>query len=166
MKTLIRTLALALLGIASTASHAQVACPPGTMPYGTGQGLSFCGPMPDTNEQAPQWQALPVKWASRWGAVATDGNRGSLGVATDVSSQSAAEKLAMQNCKDKGGAQCVLDVSYGNSCVAMLVGERGYSVKTGRTTEEAIAFATKSCSAFDKNCRVYYTNCSLAIRTQ
>ncbi|MCA8064050.1 DUF4189 domain-containing protein [Burkholderia sp. AU38729] len=151
-------------------ARAQVACPPGMIPYGTGANQSVCGEDPSYQSPsipAPQPQAPPVKWASRWGAVATDGHRGTLGVASDMSSQSSAEKQAMKDCKDKGGEQCVLDVSYGNSCVAMIVGDRGYSVKTGRTPEEAIGFAAKSCSASGDNCRrVYYTNCSLAIRTQ
>ena len=66
----------------------------------------------------------------------------------------------MQDCKAKGGTQCVLDVAYDNSCAAMVVGDNGYSIRTGSTKEEAVDFATKACSAANQNCHAYYTNCA------
>ena len=153
----------ALTGVA----HGQ-GCPAGTYPS-SGSGVFTCLPMTGTQQSpsAPQQPVLPpAKWESRWGAVATDGVKGALGVVTGMKSRAAAESIALEDCKAKGGTECILDVAYDNSCVAMSVGDKGYSVKTGQTLEEAIANATNACGASDTNCHTYYSNCSLPVRTQ
>lgn len=106
------------------------------------------------------------RWESRWGAIATNGIHGSLGTSTNMSSQAMAESSAISDCQRNGGTKCSIDVSYGNSCGAMVVGDNGYSVKAGNTLDEAIDSATAACGARDKNCHVYYKNCSMAMEVR
>ncbi len=80
-----------------------------------------------------------------------------------MSSRSSAEKEAIKDCKAKGGTQCVLDIAYDNSCAAMVVGDNGYSIRTGANNDEAIRNATNACSADNRSCRTYYTNCTQAV---
>ena len=72
----------------------------------------------------------------------------------------------MEACKAKGGTECMLDVAYDNSCVAMSVGDKGYSVRTGLTLEDAAANASNACGKLYGSCHTYYSNCSLPVRTQ
>jgi hypothetical protein len=83
-----------------------------------------------------------------------------------MSSKSRAEKSAMKDCQSKGGITCKLDVSYDNSCAALLVGDQGFSVRTGTTLNDAVKNASAACSAFTQNCHTYYSACSLPQRTQ
>lgn len=145
------------------AAHAQMACPPGTIPYGTGTDLSVCGA--DPSYQPPPGPPPPqVKWAERWGAVATYEPAGIFGTATGMASKDAAVNAAMAECKQRGGgSNCKLDIWYSNQCVAMVVSDKGYNLSTGMTTEIAAQKGMKTCvSSGDPNCHVYYTACSMA----
>ena len=146
--------------------HAENGCPPGQVPY-SGTSVSSCGPIPGYNQQKSLSEsAIQPRWESRWGAIATDGARGVLGATSNMPNKPGAQEGAMKDCKARGGEQCEIDVSYDNRCVAMSVGDAGYSIKTGRTLDEAVKNTTKACNAVDKNCHVYYTNCSPAVRIQ
>lgn len=145
--------------------HAQAACPPGTIPYGTGQGQNTCGP--DDSQQQPQQQQLapppPAQiWDQRWGAIATDGPGGSFGASTNSSSQENADKTALADCRaKKGSSKCEIEITYFNQCAAMVAGDVGYNTKAGLTIDLAIQAAMKVCSAADKHCYAYYTACSM-----
>jgi len=136
----------------------------------SGQGWQSCAPIPGSNQPGNNQQQAsappPPRWETRWGAIATDGIRGTLGTTSDMISQLSAENGAIQDCQAKGGTQCSLNVSYSNSCGAMFVGDHGYSVNTGATMDEAVSKTLQDCSAKDQNCHVYYSNCTQAKRTQ
>ena len=149
------------------AAHGQ-GCPAGTYPS-SGSGVFTCLPMTGTQQSpsAPQPSVLPpARWESRWGAIATDGVKGALGAVTSMESRATAEASAMEACKAKGGTECTLKVAYDNSCVAMSVGDKGYSVRTGLTLEDAVTSASDACGKLYGNCHTYYSNCSLPVRTQ
>jgi hypothetical protein len=159
-----------LMGFGFTAVlHAEGGCPAGMIPY-SGTDISSCGPMPpgyyqQLPSQAPT--ASPLRWESRWGAIATDGTKGILGAATDAADKLSAEKKAMADCLAKGGLACKIQVSYANGCAAMIVGNRGFSTANGSTEDEAIRKSTKICSADgDTGCRIYYIACSHPQRIQ
>lgn len=76
----------------------------------------------------------------------------------------AAELLALDDCKSKGGTNCTVAISYGNGCVAMVFGDSLLTTGSGGTKEEAENKATHSCSSGDTNCRVYYSACSLPVQ--
>lgn len=163
--------ALTLLGLFTfhPSLQAEGQCPPGYYPVNT-PGVMGCAPIPGYNQQQQQQQPRPnapaYRWESRWGAIATDGIRGTLGTASDMQTKANAEKAAIKDCQNKGGTQCVLNVSYGNACGAMFVGDHGFSVNTGDTMDEANNAARQACSAKDQNCHAYYSNCSKAALVQ
>lgn len=166
MKPIRALLLLALLGFASL-SHAQVSCPPGMIPYGTAQDQSVCGPDPNAQQGQDQGSQQPaIMWISRWGAIATDGKVGALGTSTGLDSQRQAERAALAQCKAKGGTQCDVDLSYANGCAVMIVGDNTHNSNLGQSIDEATDKAMKVCNANDKNCRVFYTGCSLPRRAQ
>lgn len=148
-----------LVGV-SIAAHAQLACPTGWIPY----SASSCGPDPNGQQQGSQ--ASPpqrqIRWISRWGAISADGKVGALGTSTDLDTQQQAERAAVSQCKAKGGTECEVDLSYANGCAVMLVGDNTHNSNYGASIDEATAKAMKVCNANDKNCRVFYSGCSLA----
>ncbi|QVX40702.1 DUF4189 domain-containing protein (plasmid) [Ralstonia solanacearum] len=152
-----KILLLVCLAAISITARAQVACPPGWIPY----SASSCGPDPSGQEQGASPPQRQVRWISRWGAISTDGKVGALGTSTDLDSQRQAEHAAVSQCKAKGGTQCEVDLSYANGCAVMLVGETTHNSNYGGSIDEATAKAMKVCNANDKNCRVFYSGCSL-----
>ncbi|WP_082751346.1 DUF4189 domain-containing protein [Burkholderia sp. MSMB1459WGS] len=142
-------------------SHAQISCPPGTIAYGTDQSTSVCGPAPRQARGNSQQQQAPVRWESRWGAIATDGKVGALGTSMGLETQQAAERAAMADCAAKGGPHCEIEVSFSNGCGAMVVGQTTHNSNYGTTLDEATAKALKTCNAADRGCRVFYSGCSL-----
>lgn len=149
--------------------HAEGGCPSGSYPM-SGQGWQNCVPIPNYAEQHQSGRnalPLPQRWEDRWGAVATDAAKGALGTASGVATEAIAKKVALKDCRSNGGAHCELQISYLNTCAAMVIGDRGYTVRTGRTLDIAIGYGERaSCSQKDETCRVYYTDCSLPVRTQ
>lgn len=159
---------LALLLVASTA-HAQATCPPGTIPYGTGNDPSSCGPDNSQQQGQPKTpQSSPGLWIDQWGSIATDANKGILGTSQNSSSQADAEKTALADCSAKGGIECKIQLSYRNQCAAMIVGNMGklFNVNSGETTDSVIKKGMKTCSSAANDCHTYYSACSLPIRIQ
>lgn len=152
----------------TAAAHAQTACPPGLIPYATGQGggVAACGPDPSYNQQSQQPMSRPPRWADQWGALASDDAAGILGVSKDMPTKRSAEDAAMAECKAKGGTKCRNIANYQNECAAMVVGHAGYRIFFGKTTENAIASGMKTCNAENSGCHVYYSACSDPIRIQ
>jgi hypothetical protein len=162
---LIRRSLWLLLGMfASFVACAQ--CAPGTTMYYSPTS-AYCGPDPNYrgSQQAPQ---RPVEqWESRWGAIATDGLNDALGVATDRRSKRDASQAAMQDCRSKGGVNCKIDIAYDNQCAAVVVGDGAYNVPNAPTVDQAVELGMKTCrDAGRANCHVYYSACSLPVRTR
>ena len=106
-------------------------------------------------------------WESRWGAIATDGPKGAMGVATDKRSKREASQVAMQDCQSKGGVNCKIDTAYYNQCAAVVVGDGGYNASSATTVDRAVELGMKTChDAGRTNCHAYYTACSLSVRIQ
>lgn len=113
----------------------------------------------------PTASPLPPVWADRWGAIATDGETGSLGISVDMTSKRKAVKAALADCQSKGGANCELDVAYYNQCAAMILGDKNYNTSSAATKEKAIELGMRTCNKEgDSNCRVYYSGCSMPVR--
>ena len=75
-------------------------------------------PAPAQGTAAPRPQ-----WKRTWGAIAADGVSAALGTASGEDSKRRAEKAALQRCRDQGGTQCVLDVSYYDQCAVLVTGK-------------------------------------------
>lgn len=120
---------------------------------------------PYYNDGAQQYAVPQPVWADRWGAIATDGETGSLGISVDMTSKRKAVKAALADCQSKGGANCELDVAYYNQCAAMVLGSKKYYTAHAPTKEGAISIGMGNCSkGGNTNCHAYYSGCSTAVR--
>ncbi|MGJ7491923.1 DUF4189 domain-containing protein [Variovorax sp. ZT4R33] len=142
--------------------HAQAACPPGQIPYGSGNGLNVCGP---SNRQQSAPQPPAPQWESRWGAIATDAPKGVIGATVDKPSKREASQAAVSDCQQQGGVNCRIDVAYDNQCAVLVVGVNGYNTPNAATVEKATELGMKTCrEAGSTDCRVLYSACSLPVR--
>lgn len=144
----------------SSPSRSEGGCPPGMIPY-SGNNIQSCGPLPPgyQQQQATRPQA---HWVSQWQAIAADIDIGVLGTSQDQPDDQSAISAAIQDCKSKGGANCVFKLSAANGCVAMSVGYERTSYRAGRTMKDAESAAFKACSEVSNDCKTYYSNCNPA----
>ena len=141
---------LLVMGIA----HAQN-CPEGMAPEG-GQGVASCVPVDNGNQSRGHW-------VNRWGAIATDAANQGVGASFNQPSEEDAKQSALANCLSNGGSHCKVEKTYFNSCIAMVVGDKGYNIDVAETVDQAIQDGTKRCvGAGDTNCRARYRSCSTA----
>lgn len=166
-----RLLLLGLLMLATGLGYAEGNCPAGYYPIGASQGQQGpqgCAPIPGYNQQSAS-QPPPIgwvpKWESRWGAIATDAAKGSLGTSNSLPSKHEAERTALADCQSKGGIQCKLQIAYDNECAAMVLGDKVFNVTADSTIDKAVKTGMKLCNAAnDHTCRVYYSACSPSVR--
>jgi hypothetical protein len=148
------------------AAHAEGGtCPDGYYPS-NGPGVMGCSPIPGYNDQQGQPPPPPPpQWESRSGAAAVDSFLGIIGSATDMRSSESAKQSAIANCQAKGGKNCNIELAYSNGCGAIVAGHLRFSTNSGKTQEEAIAKAMKTCNAGKKDPGdVSYSACSLPVR--
>ncbi|WP_082124387.1 DUF4189 domain-containing protein [Lysobacter capsici] len=108
-----------------------------------------------------------ARWADRWGAIAVDDGEKTIGIgiAEMASSERAAKKIALEDCRAKGGTKCVISLAYYNQCAVIVWGSAGYNSVSAETVERASKRAIERCSARGfTNCDVYYSGCSFAER--
>jgi hypothetical protein len=171
MKTC-RWLLLGTLLMLGNVAHAEGGCPPGMIPA-SGTDINSCVPIPPGYNNNPQQaqprppQLPPQQWEDQWGAIATYEPNGSLGTATEMPSQSSAERAALADCQSKHGSTCKIQLSYRNQCAAMVVSDKGYNVTPAATVDLAVTKGMAICTkSGDPNCHVYYSACSPAVRIQ
>jgi hypothetical protein len=156
---------LMLLAMASIAHAEGGTCPPGYYPVNS-PGVMGCAPMPNSEGTATQHAVPRAAWADRWGAIATDGPSATLGTSVGMRSKRQAEKMALAQCREKGGAKCEVDLAFFNQCAVLVTGDSRYLTQGAATIEEASRIGVERCSKTDVNCRDYYSNCSLAERVR
>lgn len=103
-------------------------------------------------------------WETTWGAIAPSPVGAVLGTAVGAPSKEEAERLALEDCKVKGGTACRVIAVYSNQCGAMIVGSNelyGVSGPTKRKAEKAGIDYCKDSN--DTDCRVYYSECTKPI---
>lgn len=145
--------------------HAQAACPPGMIPYGTGQGQNMCGP--DDSQQSSLPKPPPPRWIQLSGAIAVDSKKGVFGTVGSMDNQAIAENTAIMDCRGNGGSNCEIVRSYTNACAAIVTGDEWYVVTVNTTLNEAIQSGMDTCTKNKvRGCRVYYSECSLPIDVQ
>ncbi len=156
-------------------ARAEGNCPAGFYPIGAASGQGGpqgCAPIPGYgNSQSTQQQAsprqAPLKWASQWGALATDAATGSLGTIIGADTRGDAEQQAIEDCQSKGGSHCKVSVSYSNGCAAMVIGDKEYNSNSAATVDEAVKIGMKNCTnSGNANCHVYFSTCSMPVRIQ
>lgn len=144
-------------------------CPPGYYPLNT-SGAAGCAPIPDyESSNAGTHQELaspPARWADTWGAISVDGVSGSLGAVVGFPSEEGARQAALKKCREDGGNECSVDLTYHNQCAVMILGSEKYNTASAATLERATKLGMETCNAANTNCRVYYSGCSAAQRIQ
>lgn len=121
-----------------------------------GPGLYDMGGRPCSGTAAP---TSSPRYRSRWGAIATSDTTTKMGVSFGETSRRSAEQQAMERC---GSADCRIDFTYHDQCVAVAWGN-GYSAMTSAmTVDEATAMSLERCRAQASDCKTVYTECSLA----
>lgn len=167
-------LLMSLLLVSTSVVRAEGGCPPGFYPYSMGNaqgqpGPQGCAPIPgyDDNQQQTQPQPAPAKWVDHWGAIATAPDQGVIGVSTNLSSEVDATRIALSDCRIKGGVNCKIGLSYRNQCMAFVGAHLGYGLDVGTTPAAASEKTLKDCiDGGLTNCHVIYTGCSLPVRIQ
>ena len=149
--------------ILSCFAKAEGGCPSGQYPANP-PAVNICYPIPDTEDSSPQQST--VHWQTRWGAIATDNLNGKLGASVGAKSKRIATKAAVAQCRSNGGTKCIVDIAYYNQCAVMILGEKKYNTASAATLEQARDIGMKACSLSNQNCRVYYSDCSLAERVR
>lgn len=140
-------------------AHAEGGCPPGQYPQ-VGQGWRACVPSPDLPAQSEPREV----WVNRWQAIATDAAMFRMGAVTDKRTKDIAINSAVVECKRKGGLQCEVNIVAANSCIAMVVGSNSMTFEEADTIDDAAAFAMLQCNSKDKECRSFYSACSMPER--
>lgn len=155
----------------SSSANAEGNCPSGSYPIGGGNaGWTGCAPIPGhpngTGQRGQQQAPIPPTpiWEDRWGAVAFDGPRGILGVATGHQNEHAAQQAALNDCQTRGGIKCQSEISYVNACTAFTIGDQGYYRGAKARLDQVIAEGMQKCKETDQNCETYYSACSLPVR--
>lgn len=140
-------------------------CPPGYYSIG-GQDVQGCAPLPGHYQQLPSRpSAPPMRWESRWGAIAI-GTVGGVGVAANKPNKQEAEQSSITDCQEKYGSNCKVETSYANGCAVVVAGDKLHNSSNAATLAEATSIGMKTCSAEDTNCQVILTSCSPPARIQ
>lgn len=168
MKTKLYVFLVALLALPLT-TLAEGNCPPGYYPIGgDAAGWHGCAPMDggvgnQQEEDAPQ--EAQEEWEDRWGAIATA--NGAFGVSVSKRSKEQAAQEALAECKRNAGKEaCKLKPPYYNQCAALAWGNTTNIVARGPDLHEVEQRAADLCSKETKNCRIYYSACSLPVRVR
>lgn len=131
-------------------------------------GAGNPGCIPPTQPNSPYYhtaEGAPIKappqWADRWAAVALDTDLGKAGTILDQSSKSDAESIALENCRNDGGVNCKILISYHNQCAAVAQHSAGGKVfaSSAYPQEQAQNRAMAQCG--DSSCHLIYSECSL-----
>ena len=161
---------LAFVGPAAAQSQAPHVCGAGPGPNevmaGMNPGGNGLAPTPLCywkSQQQPQQQQPPQPtgyWEKTWGAIAPSPKGGVLGTALGASSKEEAERLALADCKAKGGGACEVDLAYHNQCAVMVLGDKVFNTAHAASIEEASNLGLQQCEVESGNCKVYYSACT------
>ncbi len=156
----------------SADASAEGNCPPGYYPTGGDQaGWHGCAPMnggigDESEDNEPEAsQAAQEVWEDRWGAIATA--NGAMGQAVSKKTKDEAIEEALKDCRDRAGKEsCKLKVAYYSQCVALAWGASGNVAARGPDLREVEERAVEKCSNDFRNCKIYYSACSLPVRVR
>ena len=97
------------------------------------------------------------------GAIATDIPNQGVGASVNQLSEDLAKQAAIVSCVSNGGIHCKIDITYANSCVAIVAGNAGDNTDRASTIDKAVQMGMKTCvSSGDTNCHARYASCSMA----
>lgn len=165
MKLQASLISLAFLGCAAAQAQqsGEVLCPSSGLPVSMDPG---CWARENANAAQQSQQPPPPPqptgyWEKTWGAIAGHSSQPILGTAVGANSEAEAKKLALADCKAKGGGSgCRLDLAYHNQCAVLVTGDRLYNTASAGSIERATEIGIEECNKVDTNCRVYYSACT------
>lgn len=102
------------------------------------------------------------EWLKTWGAIATSGS-GNGGVSSQQLSKEDAEQVALRNCAQAGGKDCIVELTYRNQCVAAVRSPTGSGgqISTAASVEGAKARALRLCQErYGRECTLVLAECS------
>lgn len=156
-----RAIALIVGGLFAASSQAQQ-CPAGLT------GMPNC--LPPTHPSSPHAQssggASRVYWKSQYAAVVMGKGGSGFTAMGPADSKRAAETAAMKACRERGGLDCKLIVSFGNQCAAISWGLTVRTVGMGPTLASAEADAVSRCETDTDDCRVYFSDCANPLKVR
>lgn len=163
------TLAFSLISGSAAAQQAPHVCGAGPGPNETMAGVQPAGPGVAPTplcywKSGAEGQQVPAQptgyWEKTWGAIAPSPVGGVLGTAVGASSKEEAERIALADCKAKGGGACEVKLAYHNQCGVMVLGDKKFFTAHGSSEKEAAKEGIEYCKASDSNCSVYYSACT------
>ncbi|WP_242162769.1 DUF4189 domain-containing protein [Lysobacter sp. M15] len=172
MKLHVWLMLVSLTFVSAAAAQSQA---PHVCGAGAGPNEVMAGMHPGGNGVAPTplcyWKVQPQEqqqqppqptgyWEKTWGAIAPSPVGGVLGTSLGASSKEEAERLALEDCKAKGGGACEVRIAYHNQCAVMVLGDNVYRTARAGSIEAAAKVGIDACSKEDTNCRVYYSACT------
>ncbi|UJB17447.1 MULTISPECIES: DUF4189 domain-containing protein [Lysobacter] len=110
----------------------------------------------DTAVEAAQWE-------DRWGAIAVDEAKKSVGIGTSemMSSERKAKASALRECRGKGGTQCSIALIYRNQCGVLIWRRSGYNTIRAGTIERVAQLGLERCAKQElDDCQVFHYGCS------
>ena len=102
----------------------------------------------------------------RGGAIAISDTGGALGITVGASSAREAKRLAVADCRAKGGGGCRSNFAYRNQCAVAIIGSKTFRMFGAASIQEATEIGIKDCAVANKGaqgCRVYYAACTKPI---
>lgn len=157
-------IAIILMLALSWSARAEQGCADGFYPGGMQPNGPICVPIPGVRDGAEQ---QPVeRWEDRWGAIATDAKNGYMGVAVDKQSKYIAQATALTECRNYGGTECVIAISYANQCAVLATGDGSFLIRAAPTIAEASSAAFRECENSGMKCKIPYSACSLSRRVR
>lgn len=98
--------------------------------------------------------------ADNYGAIAYSPSTGAHGWSYDYNSRSAAESVALANCRKHAG-DCVIPIWFRNACGALAVGAgNGYGSGWGTSRSIAEGYALKTCRQHTSGCAIRRWACT------
>lgn len=143
--------------VAIISSNTLLACPIGTVPL-RGNGWEGCAPANESSQSSGQ------RWRTQWGSIAIDGSKDVVAASTQSRTKKISEKLALEECRQKGGDNCRIDLSYFNQCAAVIASPTSFYTQSAVTEDAAIERGLNRCRQSEHDCEVRYSACSLPSR--
>jgi hypothetical protein len=97
--------------------------------------------------------------AENYGAIAYSPSTKAHGWSYDYPSRSAAEDVALSNCRKHAG-DCIVPLWFRNACGALAVGASGYGTGWGTSRNLAESQALRVCRRYTGNCAIRRWACT------
>lgn len=131
-------------------------------PQGIAHGTPGC--IPPTNPQSPLYRgsSAEVEYRVRttWGAIAEDAELNLVAGWLDARSEREASKRAIKECRDIGGINCKVALTFHDKCAVAVFGKNVAIYQSGFPIELVTEKAVSSCESSSSGCEVRVAGCA------